>query len=194
MRIFYKYLFLLNFLCYSQIILAAQPDLLEPEKAFQFSARVLDTSNIEVRYQIADGYYLYRERFAFAAEPENVKLGAAQIPQGKKKKDEFFGEVQTHRGELRIIVPVSEAGDGKIALTATSQGCADVGVCYVPMESKIQLAMAGGAAAATGDVTGTREGNDPLARILGQPAPTAQLTADTAEDLRIAGLFHGSFW
>jgi len=194
MRQFYKYLFFLNFLCCSQMILAAQPDLLEPEKAFQFSARVLDGSNIEVRYQIADGYYLYRERFAFAAEPENVKLGAAQIPQGKKKKDEFFGEVQTHRGELRIIVPVSEAGDGKIALTATSQGCADVGVCYVPMESKIQLAMAGGAAAATGDVTGTREGNDPLARILGQPAPTAQLTADTAEDLRIAGLFNGSFW
>ncbi len=191
MRSFCKYLFLLFFLCCASVASAAQPALLEPEQAFRFSARVLDSSNIEVRYQIAEGYYLYRERFAFAAEPVGVKLGAAQIPEGKKKKDEFFGEVQTHRGELKIIVPVTAAADGKVSLTATSQGCADVGVCYVPMDSKIQLAMAGGAAVA-GSV---REGGDPLARLLGQadsgkPAATTAL----AEDSRIAGLFQGGFW
>ena len=67
MRNFYKILILLNFLfCagWAANVAAAQPDLLEPEKAFRFSARVLDGSNIEVRYQIADGYYLYRERFS----------------------------------------------------------------------------------------------------------------------------------
>ncbi len=156
MRMLHKYLFLLYILCCGAIASAAQPDLLEPEQAFRFSARVLDASNIEVRYQIADGYYLYRERFAFAADPASVKLGAAQIPQGKLKKDEFFGEVQTLRGELKIVIPVVAAADGKVALTATSQGCADVGVCYVPMESKIQLAMAGGAAVPAGARDGGR--------------------------------------
>ena len=192
MRELCKYLFLLYIFCFTPLTLAAQPDLLEPEKAFRFSARVLDAATIEVRYQIADGYYLYRERFAFAAEPANVKLGAAQIPQGKMKKDDFFGEVQTHRGELTIIVPVAAAGDGKIALTATSQGCADVGVCYVPMESKVNLAMAGGVVLAAGGVTGARTG-DPLARLLSQ-ADTGKPAAATAEDSRIAGLFKGSFW
>jgi thioredoxin:protein disulfide reductase len=195
MRKFFKYLFLLNLLCFAAMALAAQPDLLEPEKAFRFSARALDASNIEVRYQIADGYYLYRERFAFAAAPNSVKLGAAQIPEGKKKKDDFFGEVQTHRGELKIIVPLADAGGGKIALTATSQGCADVGVCYVPMESKVQLVMAGGTAIVAGGIGGTRDQVDPLARLMGKTAPNAKSAAvEGAEDSRIAGLFKGSFW
>ena len=143
----YKYLISLIIFLLSAQASAAGKDLLEPEQAFRFSARVLDASNVEVRYQIADGYYLYRERFAFAAEP-GAKLGEAKIPEGKKKKDEFFGEVQTHRGELKIVVPVETAADGKVALNVTSQGCADVGVCYVPMESKIQLSLIGSAAAA----------------------------------------------
>ena len=187
MKYFRNHLFLLIILCSAQLVLAAQQDLLEPEKAFRFSARVLDATNIEVRYQIADGYYLYRERFAFAAEP-GVQLGAAKIPEGKKKKDEFFGEVQTHRGELRIVVPVEVAPDGKVALSVTSQGCADVGVCYVPMDSKIQLAMAG----STSVVPTAQSGGDPLARILNQtgaPKPSSAI----AEDSRIAGLFQGNF-
>ncbi len=189
MRNIRNYLILLCFIFVPLWAQAAQPDLLEPEKAFRFSARVLDAANIEVRYQIADGYYLYRERFAFAAEPAGVKLGAAQIPEGKKKKDEFFGEVQTHRGELKIVVPVEAAADGKVALNVTSQGCADSGVCYVPMDSKIQLAMAGGAMPAGGIVT-AKAGADPLARLMEQgtsgPPPVA-------EDSRIAALFHGGF-
>ncbi len=190
MRKLYNYLFLLSFLCVSQFAWAAQPDLLEPENAFRFSARVLDASNIEVRYQIADGYYLYRERFAFAAEPAGVTLGAAQIPEGKKKKDEFFGEVQTHRGELKIVVPVTAAVGGKVSLTATSQGCADAGVCYVPMDSKIQLAMAGGAAVATTGL-GAREGGDTFSRMMEQsasPSPSAM-----ADDSRVAALFQGGW-
>ena len=192
MRNLCKYLFLLYFLCGTLVVSAAQPELLEPEKAFRFSARVLDASNIEVRYQIAEGYYLYRERFAFAAEPAAVKLGAAQIPQGKMKKDEFFGEVQTHRGEIKIIVPVTEGADGKVALIATSQGCADVGVCYVPMDSKIQLTMAGGAAMVAAG-SGAATGGDPLSRLLGQ-GDNKTPAAAIAEDSRVASLFQGSLW
>ena len=194
MRYIRNYLFLLIILSFGAQ--SAKQDLLEPEKAFRFSARVLDAANIEVRYQIADGYYLYRERFAFAAEG-GAKLGEARIPEGKKKKDEFFGDVQTHRGELKIVVPVEAAADGKVALNVTSQGCADVGVCYVPMDSKIQLAMAGGAV--SGGLPTVRDSGDPLARLMGQgDAPKANTAANTAaatvlaEDSRVASLFQGS--
>ena len=174
----------------------AKGHLLEPEKAFRFSARVLDASNIEVRYQIAEGYYMYRERFAFAAEP-GAKLGVAKIPEGKKKKDEFFGDVQTHRDELKIVVPLESAEAGRVALTVTSQGCADVGVCYVPMESKIQLSLMGSAAAAglpagVGVPVAAKAGGDPLARMMGQGPEKSGPAA--AEDSRIAAMFQGSFW
>ena len=82
---------------------AANPDdLLEPEKAFRFSARAIDAATLEVRYQIADGYYMYREKFRFTAEPADIKLGKAAFPDGKVKQDEFFGRVETYRKDVTI--------------------------------------------------------------------------------------------
>lgn len=192
MRKLYNRLFLLILFFTLPLGLAAQPELLEPEKAFRFSARAVDSSTIEVQYQIANGYYLYRERFVFAAEPANVKLGAAQIPEGKRHKDEFFGEVQTHRGDLKMLLPVTAAVDGKLTLTVTSQGCADAGVCYVPMDSKVQLVMTGGGASSTA-AAATTSGNDAASRLLGSAAPGAS-APQSAEDSRIAAMFQGGFW
>jgi thiol:disulfide interchange protein DsbD len=112
-------------------------DLLEPDQAFRFSARAVAPDAIEVRYEIAPGYYLYRDRFKFAVEPAGVELGAPELPPGKLKKDQFFGDVQTYRGEVKLRLPVHKAGDvGAATLKVTSQGCADAGVCYVPHEQK----------------------------------------------------------
>jgi len=123
----------------AQLKLGGNTDnLLEPEKAFRFAARALDASTIEVHFVIADGYYLYRERFRFSAEGNpGVRLGTPQFPRGLKHKDEFFGEVETYRREVRVRIPVE--GDGRFDLKVVSQGCADAGVCYVPMESKLSL-------------------------------------------------------
>jgi thiol:disulfide interchange protein DsbD len=120
---------------------AAKDDFLEPEKAFQFSAKAVDDRTIEVAFDIADGYYMYREKFAFAAEPASVRVGPAQIPPGKIKFDETFQkDVESHRGRLRILLPV-ESADGAFTLKVTSQGCADAGLCYPPMESTAKLSM-----------------------------------------------------
>jgi thioredoxin:protein disulfide reductase len=118
-------------------------ELLEPEKAFRFSARAVD-GGIVVNFAIAEGYYMYRERFRFAAE--GARLGAPELPQGIAHKDEFFGEMQIYRRAASIRIPVQ--GEGSLDLTVTSQGCADVGVCYVPMESKATLQLAAAPAAA----------------------------------------------
>ena len=119
-------------------------NLLEPEKAFRFSARALDASSVEVSFTIADGYYMYRERFKFAADGNpSVRLGSPEFPRGTPHKDEYFGETQVYRKNVRIRLPLQ--GEGRFDLKVTSQGCADAGVCYVPMESSasIQLAAAG---------------------------------------------------
>ena len=70
---------------------AAADDLLEPEKAFRMSARALDPTRVEVRFAIADGYYMYREKFRFALEGAgDSRLGAPEFPSGTKKTDAFF--------------------------------------------------------------------------------------------------------
>jgi thiol:disulfide interchange protein DsbD len=122
---------------------AGTDDLLEPEKAFRFSARAVDPDTIEVTYRIADGYYLYRERFKFATDPALVKTGAADFPKGQVHDDKFFGKTETYRGELRFRLPVEDAaGLEKFRLKVTSQGCADAGVCYVPQEQSAEIRLA----------------------------------------------------
>ena len=123
----------------AQLKLGASTDnLLEPEKAFRFSARALDASSVEVRFDIAPGYYLYRERFRFAAD--GAQLGAPQFPEGIPHKDEFFGEMHVYRKEVLVRIPVEAAGP--FDLKVTSQGCADAGVCYIPMDSHARLTLA----------------------------------------------------
>jgi thiol:disulfide interchange protein DsbD len=114
-------------------------ELLEPDKAFRFSARALDAATVEVRYAIADGYYLYRERFRFAAEPATVGLGEPQFSKGQIHEDKFFGKQETYRKEVRIRLPLEAAGAERVKLRVTSQGCADVGVCYVPQVQSADL-------------------------------------------------------
>ncbi|HEX6528169.1 MAG TPA: protein-disulfide reductase DsbD N-terminal domain-containing protein, partial [Burkholderiales bacterium] len=117
-------------------------ELLEPEKAFRFSARAVE-GGVEVRFQIADGYYLYRDKFRFAAEGNPaVRLGAPQFPPGIPHRDEFFGESQIYRKQVAVRIPAQ--GEGAFELKVVSQGCADVGVCYVPMDSQAALRLVGG--------------------------------------------------
>jgi thiol:disulfide interchange protein DsbD len=120
-------------------------ELLEPEKAFRFSARAA-AGEVEVRFAIADGYYMYRDKFRFAVEGNpQVRLGAPQFPTGARHKDEFFGETETYRKQVAIRIPVQ--GEGRLDLKVVSQGCADIGVCYVPMESQASLVLTAAGAA-----------------------------------------------
>ena len=161
-------------------------ELLEPEKAFAMSARSLDGRSVEVRFAIADGYYMYRERFKFALEDGALaKLGAPQLPKGERKKDEFFGDVETYRKEVRVRIPVERASTAPqtLNLLVTSQGCADIGVCYVPMESKATLRLAALAGDSQGVMPAT-PGSDPSPRF-----------STSSSDVDIAAMFQsGSQW
>jgi thiol:disulfide interchange protein DsbD len=121
---------------------AASDELLEPDKAFRFSARALDSGTAEIRFRIADGYYLYRDRFRFAAEAASVTLGSPRFPEGEIHEDRFFGKQVTYRREVRILLPLAAPGADRVKLSVTSQGCADIGVCYVPQVQSAELRLA----------------------------------------------------
>jgi thiol:disulfide interchange protein DsbD len=115
----------------------AADDFLEPEKAFVLTVRMTAPQQAQLQFDVAPGYYLYRDRFAVVAQ--GATLGDAQVPAGKVKYDENFQKnVETLRGQLRIAVPVAAAA-GPFTLQVTSQGCADAGLCYPPMTSEWKL-------------------------------------------------------
>ena len=128
------------FFVFSAVAHAAQ-NLLPPDVAFKPTARALDGQTIEVRFEIAKGYYLYRDNFRFSAEPTSVQLGVPVLPKGKDKDDPTFGKVQVFYKEAVIRLPVERNSSGTLPLTLnlTSQGCADVGVCYPPQKQTVSL-------------------------------------------------------
>jgi len=125
----------------------AAEEFLDPAIAFKFEARMADPQTAEVTFTIAPAYYMYRERFAFKSNNPAVKLGTPAIPPGTVKYDQTFEkDVETYKGALTIRIPVE--GDGAFTLTATSQGCADAGLCYPPQDHTASLSGGKGGAAA----------------------------------------------
>jgi thiol:disulfide interchange protein DsbD len=121
--------------------LAAEPDLLPPERAFAFSARGLDPNTVEARFAVANGYYLYREKLRFTVEPLPLS-NAPALPTGLVKEDAFFGRVETYRGELVVRLSLQQPAAGsQVTVKAESQGCADIGVCYPPQVQQVKLAL-----------------------------------------------------
>jgi thiol:disulfide interchange protein DsbD len=164
---------------------AGGDDLLEPDKAFRLSVQALDPSTVEIRYRIADGYYLYRERFRFAAEPSSVTLGPPRFPEGEIHEDKFFGKQVTYRREVRILLPLAAAGADRVKLSVTSQGCADIGVCYVPQVQSADLRLA----SLSGPRTSIFQKDGPLASMPSAPKSAAK------DDLHFVGVLEsGRLW
>jgi len=114
---------------------------LPPERAFSFSARALDPATVEARFAVAPGYYLYRDKMRFALAP-GALAAPPVLPPGKVKDDEFFGRVETYREELVVRLALAAPAPGAtITVTAESQGCADIGICYPPQQQKITLSL-----------------------------------------------------
>ena len=118
----------------------AEAEFLEPEKAFVFSAEMVAPDMLEMRYRVAPGYYMYRERFGITISPIGAAtLGEAVYPKGEVKYDPTFEkDMEVFHQDVRIRVPIA-AGGQPFTLTLTGQGCADAGLCYPPMDSNVKL-------------------------------------------------------
>ena len=119
-------------------------DLLEPERAFAFSAKVVSADQIAVTWQIAPGYYMYADKFHFESDLQGVALGEIIFPPTKIKRDEFFGDVEILEGTARIMLELERTAEdtGQVNLTARGQGCNEpVGVCYPPMTHTLALTL-----------------------------------------------------
>jgi thiol:disulfide interchange protein DsbD len=184
----------------------AEETFLDPSEAFKFTAKMVDGHTISVNFQIADGYYMYRERFKFSAV--GAKLGAPAIPPGKVHYDETFAkDVETYRKSVTITIPVEV--NGPFTLQASGQGCSEKGLCYAPQDYKASLTGSGSvplpaaaapaatataspapAAAAVKPVAAVGEGKpaavSPGVNIYTVPTPTATDTTPPAPPVAVA--------
>lgn len=144
-----KFLARIRFLAATGLILFAMPilaqeEFLPPDVAFKINIQVADdacTSNClaDVEIDVAEKYYLYRERFKLQLGQQLENADFINLPRGTKKFDEFLNqEIEALRGVLNFGIKYDRVDNsGEQPAILVSQGCADAGLCYPPMETPI---------------------------------------------------------
>jgi len=105
-------------------------EFLKVDEAFQLTASLNAEGDVIAVWQMPDGYYLYRHQFDFETDNQATTLGEAQIPPGKAKVDEWFGDVEVYYHTAQATIPIEATAPGRIGISY--QGCADAGLCYPP--------------------------------------------------------------
>ena len=125
----------------SQTFAVDSEDLLPADQAFQFTSKVEKADRLVLSWNIANGYYLYRNKFKFVSLTPGIKVGEQVFPPGHTKHDNFFGEVEVFRDHLdaEIALQRQDPKLNKLVLEVTFQGCADAGVCYMPVQQTISF-------------------------------------------------------
>jgi thiol:disulfide interchange protein DsbD len=130
----------------------AEGGFLPMDEAFVFSASSSNPDRVTLRWDIADEYYLYRDKIKVAAPDGGATLGTPQFADGKLHVDEYFGEQVVYYEQAIVTVPVSTApGTRELALDVSYMGCADAGLCYPPTTKRITVALGASPAEAVAD-------------------------------------------
>ncbi|HMB43350.1 MAG TPA: protein-disulfide reductase DsbD domain-containing protein, partial [Luteimonas sp.] len=149
----------------------SESDLLPVDQAFALSAKAVSRQRIEFTWAIAPGYYLYRERIKIQPVDSAFKFNPLQLPEGHKKHDEFFGDVQTYRNSITAVQTGASASDvDAVTFSVRYQGCADLGICYPPQTRKLTVALPPDAESAGAGMTATASAG--AAPVAVMPAPT----------------------
>jgi thiol:disulfide interchange protein DsbD len=173
---------------------AGENQFLEPDQAFKVTVDPAGPDALVARFQIADRYYLYHDKFSFKLDGEGVRLGTVTVPHGVIKDDPNFGKTEIMHGAFAVRLPLirSRPGAQDVNLTLGYQGCAEEGICYPPIKKTLPIELA----AATGPAADT--GNTGPAAVSGggTPAPAVSETDRITQLLRggVSPLLLASFF
>jgi thiol:disulfide interchange protein DsbD len=96
------------------------------EQAFVMDFRQQENT-LQVSFTIADGYYLYKDKFKFVGI--DAAFSHPQYPKGVMITDEYFGESEVYFHQVVLDIPLSQLGS-EAMLKVRFQGCAEAGLCY----------------------------------------------------------------
>jgi len=112
------------------------------EQAFPFYISAVSPSQFKINWNLPQGHYLYRHAFDFTlsqqADAEELAVDFT-LPDGLKKTDQFFGDIEAYYGELDVDIGLGTAAGPDARLYIYYQGCADWGFCYPPQRFEYLL-------------------------------------------------------
>ena len=123
----------------SPSIPTGEPEFLSPDDAFKVSLSYPSNNQLVVTWDIEKNYYLYVGMIDFSLIDTNKNnILKVELPQGIKKNDEFFGEVDIYKGRVSADIFFAKPID-TLKLQVMYQGCAEAGLCYPPIKKTYDL-------------------------------------------------------
>lgn len=122
-----------------------QASFLPVHEAFRPGLVSAEGQRIQIKFDIAPGYYLYRHRLDFKLN-NGVPVSEVTLPQGVERHDEFFGDVEVYYDSLEVVLELAAEIPPGQQLLVDFQGCADAGLCYPPETVRLDLPGTPGAA------------------------------------------------
>ncbi|MGB0132617.1 protein-disulfide reductase DsbD family protein [Dokdonella sp.] len=120
-----------------------QDELLPVEQAFALQAEIIEPGKIDLHWQIAPDYYLYKGRISAKTKQPGLVLGDLNLPKGIEKQDEFFGDVEIYHDVVKGTLPytLTDTAASSVEVTITVQGCHEIDpkICYPPHPTRLVL-------------------------------------------------------
>jgi len=119
-------------------------EILKPDDAFKLSTEI-NNGKLNASWEIADGHYLYRDKFKLSIVDANgVESGAIDLPAGELKNDPNFGEMYVfhHTANASLAYLNTTGSEQKATFKVRYQGCSELsGICYPPIVKKVPVVL-----------------------------------------------------
>jgi len=111
------------------------------EEAFVVSVDTDDPFTAKIFWDIADGYYIYRDQIQVRVLNNDIQGGGLQLPAGTEVDDLEYGLTQVYYGSVEASLPLSRATPVAqlLELELEFQGCKEDSICYPPQTSVLTL-------------------------------------------------------
>jgi thiol:disulfide interchange protein DsbD len=200
--------FILSSVAQSAQNLLGGEDPLSPEEAFVASVQAVNPDSIDIQFVIADGYYLYRDKMSFSVyddaqntkdiSPSKLVLSSPLFAEALTIEDEYFGKQSVYRDATQIAVPYTTLQSVESILLAVKfQGCADMGLCYPPTTTMLNVNLPASSAGALTSVPINKK-IDAKQSVTSNPAlitTASELPLEESEQDRLFNLLgHNSLW
>ncbi|MEM7611318.1 MAG: protein-disulfide reductase DsbD [Pseudomonadota bacterium] len=119
---------------------------LPPDEAFAPIISSVQGNSIEIGWQVAPDYYLYKAEFSASFDGDAFQAGALDMPAGTTINDINYGDTEVYYDGVFITIPVnrSSAEPAVATLNVAYQGCKEDAICYPLIERSFEISMPAG--------------------------------------------------
>ncbi len=103
----------------------------------------VDGNTVDLGIRIEPGFYIYKDKLTVRALSDDAQAGRWNLPDGKMKNDEYFGDVEVYLDSFLARLAIARATPEAMQLDIELgyQGCAEGGLCYMPQTRVLTVSL-----------------------------------------------------